>query len=389
MRIAIPIHAFEPGGVERVGLRLAESWQAAGHDVVVVLGRDRGACREERPDLAYRGYREPFPTGGWETIWMMISLTRFLLRERVDVIFCPGLTYTAACVVARLLLGKRCPPVLVKVSNDLDRPDIAGVLRWPYRLWLRVQGRLLDRFVAIGAPMRGEIARDLQIATNRVGVIPDPALTQADLARLDPATRSEGTGHGRHFLAVGRLASQKNFPLLLEAFALLAGRGDQLVIAGEGPARDALQAQANRLGLADRIHMPGHVQDTPALYRAADVLVLSSDFEGVPAVVIEALAAGLPIATTDCCASMGWLLDDGRFGCLAPKGDAAGLARAMAAAAQINPPRQDMRRFASGFTIDRASADYLAQLGQLARCQMHEFAEKSQVEVRVGRGGGV
>lgn len=389
MRIAMPIHAFEPGGVERVGLRLAESWHSAGHEVVVVLGRDRGSCRAERPTLDYRGFAEPIATDGWETIWMMLSLTRFLLRERVDVIFCPGLTYTAACVVARLLMGRRGPPVLVKISNDLDRPDIGGLLRWPYRLWQRLQGRLLDHFVAIGAPMRSDIARDLQVDWQRVSVVPDPALTQFDLARLAHPAGPAACTSARRFLAVGRLAAQKNFPLLLEAFALVATPEDQLVIAGEGPARGALQAQAARLGIADRVNLPGHVHDMAALYREANVLVLSSDYEGVPAVVIEALAAGLPIAATDCCASMGWLLAEGRFGTLAEKGNAADLARAMAAAAACQPPRAEMRRFASGFAIERASGDYLTLLQQLAREQIAGHAKNSTSGVRVQRGGGV
>lgn len=388
MRIAIPIHAFEPGGVERVGLRLAERWQAEGHDVVVVLGRDRGTCREDRPELDYRTFAEPLPTDGWETLWMMVCLVRFLWRERVDAVFCPGLTYTAPCVIARLLLSRRCPPVLVKVSNDLDRPDIGGLLRWPYRAWLWLQGRLLDHFVAIGSPMRDEIARDLAVDAAHVTVIPDPALDAADLADLaEPSSLRDGPG--RRFLAVGRLMPQKNFALLLEAFALFAREADRLVIAGEGPLRASLEAQSQRLGLADRTTFAGHVHHTAALYRGADALVLSSDFEGVPAVAIEALAAGLPIAATNCCASMGWLLDDERFGVLAAPGDAAGLAAAMERAATLAVPRSAMRRFAARFTLERASASYCDLLEQLIARRAAGSANKSSIPVRLPRGGGV
>ena len=98
MRIAIPIHSFEPGGVERVALRLAEHWRDAGHEPVIILGRGRGACAGSVPDLDYRVMREPFSTDGWETIWMIWSFFQFLLVEKVDAIFCPGNTYTVVCV---------------------------------------------------------------------------------------------------------------------------------------------------------------------------------------------------------------------------------------------------------------------------------------------------
>jgi glycosyltransferase involved in cell wall biosynthesis len=386
MHILVPIHAFEPGGVERVGLRLAERWRADGHEVTILLGRDRGPCRDQRPALTYRRFAEPFSTASWETVWMTACLVRYLLLERADVIFCPGLTYTAPCVMAKLLLGPCCPPVLVKVSNDLDRPGIGRLLQWPYRAWLWAQGLLLEEFVAIGPPMHGPVARALRIEPGRVSVIPDPALSQAEVERLSsPRDRAiaERQGRGRRFLAVGRLAPQKNFTLLLDAFARLAIPEDQLLIAGEGPCRAALERRASRLGLAARVLMPGHVSDVAQLYRSSDALVLSSDYEGVPGVVIEALAAGLPIAATSCCDSMTWLLGAGRFGALAPCGDATALACAMEQACGHPMPRAELVAFVSAFTLERAAGDYLALLGRVCASPL---GRKEDHEARCGNG---
>jgi len=370
MHVLVPIHAFEPGGVERVGLRLAERWRAEGHEVTILLGRDRGLCRNQRPELSYRHFAEPFSTARWETVWMMACLVRYLLRERADTIFCPGLTYTAPCVIAKLLLGPRCPPVLVKVSNDLDRPDIGRLLQWPYRAWLWAQGRLLEQFVAIGPSMRQPIARALRIDPERVSVVPDPALSEAQIEELSRPRDKEIAGRqrrGRRFLAVGRLAPQKNFALLLDAFARVATPDDQLVIAGEGPCRAALERQLSRLGQASQVLMPGHVSDLAQLYRNSDALVVSSDYEGLPGVVIEALAAGLPIAATLCCDSIGWLLGKGRYGALAPCGAPAALAYAMEQACDRDMPRAELVAFVSAFTLERAAGDYLALLGQIYR----------------------
>lgn len=368
MHVLVPIHAFEPGGVERVALRLAERWRAEGHEVTVLLGRDRGPCRDQRPELTYRRFAEPFSTARWETLWMTVCLVRFLLRERADAIFCPGLTYTAPCVVAKLLLGARCPPVLVKVSNDLDRRGIGRLLHWPYRAWLWTQGRLLEQFVAIGPPMREPVARALRIGLDRVSVVPDPALSEAqieDLSRPRDKLAAGRQGPGRRFLAVGRLARQKNLVLLVDAFARIATPADRLVIAGEGPCRAAIERRVSRLGLTAQVLMPGHVGDVAQLYRHADALVLSSDYEGVPGVVVEALAAGLPIAATSCCDSMGWLLGEGRYGALAPCGDAAALARAMERACGHPMPRAELAAFVSTVTLERAAGAYLALLGRV------------------------
>lgn len=363
MHICIPIHSFEPGGVERVGLRLAESWQAAGHEVTVVLGRDRGPTRDQAPALPYVTRPEPFSTAAWETPWLIWSLWRYLRRRSPDVIFCAGNTYTIVCVAMKLALGRRCPPVLVKISNDLVRPDFSPPVQACYRLWLRVQGKLLDRFVALAEPMAPQLVEELGVEPARVTAIPDPALREDELASapaLPPALSA-----GRRFLAVARLNRQKNLPLLLEAFARIAAPGDRLTIAGEGPERPRIERRIAALGLVDTVTMAGHVAEVRPLLDSCHALVLSSDYEGVPGVIPEALAAGRPIAATNCCASMSWLLQDEDFGALAPVGDASALGQAMVRAAAMTAPRPAMHGFASLFTLGKAAPAYLAAMQAL------------------------
>ena len=366
MRIAVPIHSFEPGGVERVALRLARKWQDCGQDVEIVLGRDRGVCRDDRPDLDYVTRPEPISTASWETLWLIWHLWHYLRQNQVNVIFCAGNTYTIVCVAMRVLLGKRCPPVLVKISNDVDRKDFPGFIRVLYRQWLRIQGKLLDHFVALGDPMKPEIVRELGIAADRVTTIPDPALAEAEIAAMRDRPASSPGNRGVHVVSLGRLAGQKNYPLLVEAFLRFAGPDDRLTIAGEGPGMSALERQIAAAGAQDRVVLAGHVSDIAGLLATGDVFALSSDYEGVPAVIVEALAAGLPLAVTNSCVSMPWLLQNGRFGALAKVGDADDLASAIRQAASIAPPVAEMRAFASRFTLEQASDHYLALLSALA-----------------------
>jgi glycosyltransferase involved in cell wall biosynthesis len=117
-----------------------------------------------------------------------------------------------------------------------------------------------------------------------------------------------------NILAVGRLVAQKNFARLLRAFALVGDPGARLSIAGDGEERRELEALAAQLGISDRVEFLGYRHDVPALMAAADLFVLSSDYEGLPAVVVEALACDCPVIATNCFANAADLLE-GLPGC--------------------------------------------------------------------------
>lgn len=320
---------------------------------------------------------------------MIWSFFQFLRKEKIDVVFCPGNTYTVVCVAMKFLLGDQCPPVLVKISNDLKRRDLPKFIRPFYRWWLRVQGTVLEGFVAIAHPMRAEVDRELALPENRVSVIPDPALSETELHQLSGSRLAMNSQTGCRFLTIGRLAAQKNQILLLEAFARHAWSEDTLVIAGDGPERERLGERANALGLQSQIRFVGHVDDVRALYADADVFVLSSHYEGAPAVILEALAAGLPIAATNCCVSMEWLTGYGQFGVVVPPGDPDTLGMAMNVARHLRPDRTAMQRLAGRFTLESSGQLYLARLTALVGDSHRRRREKMRSSVRVWHDGGV
>jgi glycosyltransferase involved in cell wall biosynthesis len=283
----------------------------------------------------------------------------------------------------KLFLGTRCPPVLVKISNDLNRRDLLSPVRPFYRWWLKVQGAILDSFIAIAEPMRAEVERELALPKHKVSVIPDPALSRSELHQLSGSGSAGNPQTGCRFLTIGRLVAQKNHRLLLDAFARHAGPEDTLVIAGDGPERDRLVGQAHALGLGSQVRFVGHVGDVRALYSEADVFVLSSSYEGVPAVILEALAAGLPIAATNCSVSMEWLTGYRAFGVVVPPGDPDALGRAMNAARQLQPDRTAMHRLASGFTLESSGQIYLTRLMALVSAAHPQQQEKMLNRVRV------
>jgi glycosyltransferase involved in cell wall biosynthesis len=137
---------------------------------------------------------------------------------------------------------------------------------------------------------------------------------------------------------VGRLERQKAFHLLLEAQAILLGRGVEcnVCILGEGSLRTWLERRVRTLGLEGRAFLPGFVDPRPVMGRAA-VLALTSVYEGAPLVIAEALAIGMPIVATDCPSGPAEMLENGRLGILVPVGDAVALADALASTLSVGP----------------------------------------------------
>jgi glycosyltransferase involved in cell wall biosynthesis len=356
MRVLTFLHSFEPGGVERVALRLNRTWLADGVDAVVVMGRADGAMADQAAGIDYGTLSSGrIPTAFWETLWMILTLPRYIRRSRPAVLFCAGNSYSIVAVAMKLVLGKRCPPVVAKISNDLARADMLPPMRWAYRKWCRLQGRFIDHFVGMAAPMRAEIRAAMGVDNDRVSIIHDPAISLND---IQPFVRA-APSRGRHFIAAGRLSSQKNFALLIDAFSAMATEFDQLTIYGEGPDRQALEQQIKRLGLTPQIALPGFINALIPKLQASDVFVLSSNYEGVPAVIIEALAAGIPIVATDCSVSMGALLDRGTLGILVQTGDGKALAEAMRNAANGPDKVADRQGQAAQFTVERAASAYV------------------------------
>ena len=160
-------------------------------------------------------------------------------------------------------------------------------------------------------------------------------------------------------LAVGKLIARKDFSVLLTAFArLLARRPARLVVLGEGRLRHKLLALAKELRLEECVDFPGFQENPYAFLAKADLFVLSSRNEALPTVLIEAMACGCPVVSTDCPFGPREILEDGRLGPLVPVGDAVALAAAMARVLDEPPSRGPLRERASFFSVERAVDQY-------------------------------
>jgi glycosyltransferase involved in cell wall biosynthesis len=160
-------------------------------------------------------------------------------------------------------------------------------------------------------------------------------------------------------LAAGRLTAQKDYPTLIKAFARLnAQRPSRLIILGEGRMRKALERLVKGLDLTDHVSLPGWVENPFAFMSRASLFVLSSRFEGLPGVLVQALACGCPCVSTNCPAGPAEILQDGKFGPLVPVGDEKALADAMYGTLAQPPERHMLQQRAGYFSLERAVTAY-------------------------------
>lgn len=309
--------ALHGGGVERVLLRLARGWVEAGRRVTLIIGAVEGPLAPEIPPGA------ALVELGSGRYTALAAVPGEVARLRPDVLFCAGSHYTGAALWTRLRLGRAGPPIVGKVSNALDRADHGPLARVAHGAWLRQHPRFLDRIVAMTPASAAAVAHATGIAPERLSVIPNPPAT------LLPGAASIRVPEDSFLLGVGRLAPQKRWDKLIAALPHLADPSTPLVILGEGPLRGELQAQAAALGVADRVHLPGHAADPlPVMARAA-VLALTSDFEGAPNVLREALSVGTPVVTTDSAPAIAEIVASSQLGSIVARDDPRGLVIAL------------------------------------------------------------
>lgn len=298
-------------------------------------------------------------------------LVAYLRKARPDAILAAEPRYNAIAVWGRRLSGLDSRVVIserIQVSNHAafdgpwGEPRLRDLLRDAYLG--------ADAIVAVSDGVADDLAAHTGIARQRITTIYNPVVGSDLLAKArEPLDHPWfAPGEPPVILAAGRLDPQKDFSTLIRAFAQVrAKRSARLTILGAAslaqPAHaEELKALAATLGVESDVDMPGFVANPFAFMARASVLALSSRYEGLPGVLIQALACGCPVVSTDCPSGPREILDHGRFGPLVPVGDDAALATAIEAVLEQPPLRDRLRSRAGLFTVERSADRYLGLL---------------------------
>ena len=329
-RIAFFLPDLGGGGAERVVVAEAHEIVRRGHQVDIVLAFGGGELLPLLP-----GKVRVIELGATRMAGALLPLARYLRRVAPDALHATMWPSTALAIAAHRLVGSKAR-LMVSDQAALSRQFTGPVRRASLVATTRLLYPMADFRICCSAAAADDVSRLSGVPREKFEVIYNPISPPLMLEANDQA-RSLFAGANKRLINVGNLKGQKNQALLLRAFALCAHDDARLVIVGEGGLRQPLQALAAKLGIADRVEFPGFFLDPWPFYAAANLFVLSSDYEGYANVLAEALYAGLRVVSTDCVAGPREILDGGRYGALVPVGDVEALSRAIDAAFQIPP----------------------------------------------------
>jgi len=369
--IAIVVHSLSSGGAQRRLVSLANAFAAADREVDLVALRGSGEIRhllDERVRVTVlvsvaKPVWKPWFFDGWA------PLRRWVREHRPDVVLAGITTVHAAAAMAVRELDRPPHLVLRASRHPVRRYPWSRPLKRAFEpLARRVRApiyRRADLILAVSRETADAVAEQC-LEPRRCVVLPNPVLTSAFVADVRAKRRIALPAEAPLVLAIGRLSYQKRFDLLLEAFSKVRRETEaQLVILGEGRLRQSLERKARKLGLSDSVTMPGQVDDIADWLARADVVVSTSAFEGSPAVIIEALAAGVPVVASRCPGGSAELLEQWPCGMLVPPGDPGATAAAVLDILRQHRSRAPAQDAFDEYTVDASARAYLEQLDRL------------------------
>lgn len=359
-RIAIFVPTLNGGGAERIMVTLANAFAARAYEVDLVLASAKGPYLA---DVARTVRVVDLKAGRvFRALW---PLRRYLRKEQPKAMLSALGHANVVALLARRVARVRTRLVVSEHGTVSGEYQIAQgfVAKTVFKLmpWLY---RWADGICTVSNAASADLARFVRLPPARIATIYNPF----DLERMDRLASEPldhpwlAPGQPPVIVAAGRLNEAKSFDVLIRAFAhLRQGRAARLVILGEGELRTLLEAQVEASELTgDDVQMPGFKNNPYAWFARCALFVLSSHREGLPGALIEAMACGAPVVSTDCRSGPAEILEGGRWGCLVPVGDERALTRAMGEV--LDTPQDqlpDVRLRARDFAQERAVDAYL------------------------------
>jgi glycosyltransferase involved in cell wall biosynthesis len=336
---------------------LANGFAERGYEVDLVLAKAEGPYLKQVADAV-----RVVDLKSTRVLTSLPGLVRYLRRVRPLALLSAMGHSNVVAVVAKVLA--RVPTRVVvsernnfSVSNKHARSHrgnaMGQLMRWAYR---RAAG-----VIAVSGGVADDLAVSIGLPRPSIDVVYNPVVTGAlhEFAGKEVNDAWFQSGEPPVILGVGRLESQKGFADLVRAFGMLRNTHHaRLMVLGEGTLRLELESLVRSLGLEHEVRLPGFVDNPYSFMRRASIFVLSSGWEGLPNVLIQAMACGTQVVSTACPSGPDEILENGKWGRLVPVGDVDALAAAMAATLDENE-HPDVATRAGEFSVDRAVNGYL------------------------------
>lgn len=332
-----------------------------GLEVSLVVHQDTGELAASVPPAT-----RLIVLGEKSTLLCLPKLIGYLRREQPQVLLSLIDLNNVSAIMAKLMAFTNTKVVVVQHTTLLNTRipwQLFRGKRWKIRLspfLYRIFLRWADAVVAISQAIAEDLAR-VAACKKAISVIHNPIIMDGFQQRAEQDVCHPWLqGSIPVFVSVGRLAVEKDIPTLLRAFKALLARVDaRLIVVGDGPLRDTLVTMADNFAISSCVDFVGYQENPLAFVSRARALVLTSLYEGFPTVLVEALACGTHVISTDCKHGPSEILGEGKFGRLTRVGDWQSIAEAMFEALTYEPPKSILRQQVHGFTVESSGQKYL------------------------------
>lgn len=344
------------GGVPILYLRLAPYFSAAGYSVRFLVNQNKGELVESlAPGI------DVIELGASRQLFALPRLIPFLKKEKPDILLSAIEHMHIMASLARLFVRSNTRHIVTQhnpLSQQAQRPGLDfKLLPLLYRLVLP----FADAIVAVSKGVADDMAQRAPLDRKRVEVLYNGVVTDDfDIRASQPLPTNWPQSDGPILITVGRLAPQKDHITLLRAVAAVKRLPPpDLVFVGTGNLREKLAALASELGIGDRVHFLGYSDNPLPAVKNADLFVLSSIYEGFGLVLVEALACGTPVVSTNCPHGPDEILDGGRYGRLTRVGDHLALARAIEETLDNPPDRELLKQRGRQFSVRQCAEQHI------------------------------
>ena len=366
--ITLIINSMGGGGAERVTLSLARELVASGYNIEIVIFKDNGKLLDEAKDIA-----PLFIIGSNRVAIILFLLTKYLINRTPKIIISALTLVNIVSILALKLSFRKSKIILVEHSATYERSKLEKKT---------LKSRLIPLFIKFTYPMADVVAGvsegvlqsllyNYKIKPKRKVVLYNPIdveKIQNYSNRVIKTSQINRRGkEGPLFLAAGRLEPVKDYSTLLKAFHdLLKSHEAKLIILGEGSLEQELKDFTIELGIQEHVSFPGFVTDIYSYMCNSDIFVLTSVYEGMPTVLLEAMACGTPVISSNCPYGPNELIQDGVEGYLYPVGDYEQLAKLMRILLNDKSKRSQMGEHAYNratvFSIERSMSAYKREI---------------------------
>ncbi len=358
--IALFVPSLHGGGAERVMLELASGLVDRGIRTDLVLVKAEGEYLSQVPN----GLRI-VDLNSHRAAASLLKLVRYVRQEQ-PVALLSTLTQASVIALAAKLMLRGNLRVVTRIANTYSEEFATGTFK--HRQALRLLKAMFPVADGVVAVSQG-VADDLKAVTpgisRKVTTIYNPVVRPQIAEQAQTPSEHPWLDYriAPVVLSVGRLAAAKDHATLIKAFALvILARRAKLIILGDGPERESLIKLVEQLNLSEYVDLPGFKANPYTYMSKASVFALSSRYEGFPNVLVQAMACGTPVVSTDCRSGPREILEDGRWGRLVPVGDWRAMSKAIIQALDNPPPSGQISARASVFSADAAIDRYLEVL---------------------------